>query len=119
MESGQQGGSMPKTYCIPYVGAEVDVLRYQPLSQRAWDVAGKGTFASYITSLHAHAHRAPSVCFPRPSLSAPSPARPRRGACSEPSTELRHEGRHAPKDHLALSHTHVNTLVRRIPKQSE
>jgi hypothetical protein len=27
---------MPKTYCIPYVGAEVDVLRYQPLSQRAW-----------------------------------------------------------------------------------
>jgi hypothetical protein len=27
---------MPKTYCIPYVGAEVDVLRDQPLSQRAW-----------------------------------------------------------------------------------
>jgi hypothetical protein len=27
---------MPKTYCIRYVGAEVDVLRDQPLSQRAW-----------------------------------------------------------------------------------
>lgn len=28
--------SKPKTYCIPYFGAEVDVLKDQPLSRRAW-----------------------------------------------------------------------------------